>query len=62
MSQLVSQAMVTDASGVLAGVMTAFFLFFFFGWAAWAWWPGNRGLMDAAARLPLDDDQPAPGR
>lgn len=62
MSQVVHEVVFADSSGLLAGVMTGFFLLFFFGWAAWAWWPGNRSMLEAAARLPLDDDQSAPGR
>ena len=54
--------MFADFSGLLAGTMTGVFLLFFLGWAAWAWWPGNRSMMEAAARLPLDDDQATPGR
>ena len=62
MSQVAHEVMFADSSGLLAGIMTGVFLLFFLGWAAWAWWPGNRSMMEAAARLPLDDDQATPGR
>ncbi len=41
--------------GWIPGVMTLAFLLFFVAWVLWAWWPSNRQLMEAAARLPLDD-------
>lgn len=51
----------TTSLGWLAGVMTGIFLFFFSGWAAWAWWPGNRGRLEAAGRMPLDDESASGG-
>lgn len=42
--------------GWLMGLMTLVFMAAFLGWTAWAWWPGNRVAIDAAARLPLDDE------
>jgi cbb3-type cytochrome oxidase subunit 3 len=49
------------AEGTLMGVMTIVFLGFFVGWAVWAWLPANKGNMDAAARMPLDDGAPTGG-
>ncbi len=46
----------TTSGGMIAGTMTAIFLFFFTGWALWAWAPSNRGRFQAASRMPLDDD------
>ncbi len=48
----------SSAEGLLMGVMTAAFLTFFLGWAIWAWLPSNRQKMEAAARMPLDDEHP----
>jgi cbb3-type cytochrome oxidase subunit 3 len=38
------------------GVMTALFLLCFVGWIWWAWADGNRGRIEAAARMPLAED------
>lgn len=41
--------------GWLLADMTVVFFLFFAGWAWYAYRPGNRDLMEAAARMPLDD-------
>lgn len=46
----------TPEMGLLLGVMTAVFLACFVGWTVWAWMPKNRSNMEAAARLPLEDE------
>jgi cbb3-type cytochrome oxidase subunit 3 len=42
--------------GWLMGLLTVASTLFFVGWVIWAWWPSNRANMEAAARLPLEDD------
>lgn len=56
MNPLVEAARAGLTDGWLMGVMTVVFFFFFVGWTLWAWWPSNRETMDAAARMPFDDD------
>ena len=46
------------SAGVWSGIVTAVLLVTFLGGVAWAWNGRRRGDFDAAARLPLDDDQP----
>lgn len=41
--------------GVFMGLTTLSFLAFFLFWVWWAWRPANAALMEAAARMPLDD-------
>ena len=43
--------------GWLMGWMTVVFVAVFVGWALWAWLPSRKGAMDAAARIPLDNDE-----
>jgi cytochrome c oxidase cbb3-type subunit 4 len=46
---------------MLSGIVTAFLLLAFLGVCAWAWMPARKADFDAAARLPLaDDEEPAP--
>ena len=40
----------------LAGLAVLIFIAVFIAWTVWAWSPSRRELLDAAARLPLDDD------
>lgn len=46
-------------SGVWAGVITAVLLVVFLAAVAWAWSSGRRDEFEQAARLPLEDDDPA---
>ncbi len=41
--------------GWLLGAMTVVFLGVFTAWTAWAYNPRRRAALDAAARLPLED-------
>jgi cytochrome c oxidase cbb3-type subunit 4 len=41
---------------VIAGIVTAVLLASFVAGWIWAWRPSRRAAFDAAARLPLDDD------
>ena len=61
MNPIIEAAQTSVQHGWVMGVMTIFFLFFFVAWAFWAWAPGNRSRMDAAARMPLEDDGPGNG-
>lgn len=56
MSQLTTAVGEGSDGGLLMGVMTIVFFAVFVGWALWAWSPALRGEMEAASRLPLDDD------
>jgi cytochrome c oxidase cbb3-type subunit 4 len=40
---------------MLSGIITSFLLLFLAGWT-WAWSPRRKRDFDAAARLPLDED------
>ncbi|MFK7928548.1 MAG: cbb3-type cytochrome c oxidase subunit 3 [Myxococcota bacterium] len=42
--------------GWLMAVMTVFFMSVMTAWIVWTWWPSRRELMDAASRLPLEED------
>jgi cbb3-type cytochrome oxidase subunit 3 len=42
--------------GWLMGVMTAVFLAFFMGWVWWVFRARNKARLEAAARMPFDDD------
>lgn len=44
-------------SGTLSGIATLVLMLAFLGLAAWAWSPRRRRDFDAAARLPLADDE-----
>lgn len=44
------------ALGWLLGGMTVAFLAFFGGWVIWAWLPSNRARLEAAGRMPLEQD------
>lgn len=41
----------------LPGLITAALLLLFLGGIAWAWSPRRRAAFDAAARMPLADDE-----
>lgn len=56
MNPLIAEARTTVDGMWVMGFMTVAFLVFFLGWVAWAWWPTRRAAMDAAARMPFDDD------
>lgn len=55
MSQLM-HGIDTSALGWVGSAMTVLFTITFAGWAFWAWAPWNRANMEAAARLPFEDD------
>lgn len=44
-------------AGTVSGVVTALLLALFVGAWAWAWSEGRRAGFEAAARLPLDEDE-----
>ncbi|MGN6512126.1 MAG: CcoQ/FixQ family Cbb3-type cytochrome c oxidase assembly chaperone [Lysobacteraceae bacterium] len=46
-------------TGTLFGVSTTVLLATFVGGWIWAWRPGRRAAFEAAARLPLEDDNDA---
>jgi cbb3-type cytochrome oxidase subunit 3 len=56
MSQLTTAVGQASDGGMLMGVMTIVFFAFFVGWVVWAWSPALRSQMDAASRMPLDDE------
>ena len=43
--------------GLISGAFTAVLLLMFIGVVAWAWSARRREQFDAAARLPLDEDE-----
>ena len=45
---------------MVSGIVTAILLLLFLAGCAWAWSPRRRKTFDAAARLPLDDEEPRP--
>jgi cbb3-type cytochrome oxidase subunit 3 len=55
MNPIYSAAADAMQSGLLMGLMTAFFLVFFLGWTWWAYRPSAASDMEAASRMPLDD-------
>ncbi len=42
--------------GWLMGVMTIVFTITMVGWILWTWWPSHRAKLEAAARMPLEED------
>lgn len=42
--------------GESMAVMTVVFMTVMVAWTLWTWWPSRRAAMDAAARLPLEED------
>ncbi len=44
---------------MLSGIVTMFLLLVFIGMWVWAWRPARKPDFDAAARLPLADDEEA---
>ncbi len=44
---------------MLSGIVTSILLVIFLAGWAWAWSPRRRADFEAAAKLPLDDAQPA---
>jgi cytochrome c oxidase cbb3-type subunit 4 len=42
---------------MISGVITAILLTVFIGGWIWAWRPARKAEFDAAARLPLDDEE-----
>lgn len=44
--------------GTLQGIWTIVALVIFIGIVAWAWSSRRKSEFDAAARMPLDDDEP----
>ena len=47
---------------MIQGLITAFLIVAFLGGTLWLWSGKRRAALDAAARLPLDDEAPAPVR
>lgn len=45
----------------LRGILTGILIVLFSGIVIWAWSSARRKAFDAAARLPLEEDQPAGG-
>lgn len=45
---------------MVPGIVTAILLVLFIAGVAWAWSPRRRKTFDAAARLPLDDEETRP--
>lgn len=45
------------SSGVLSGIFTVILLVAFIGIVAWAWSSRRRDQFEAAARLPLEEDE-----
>jgi cytochrome c oxidase cbb3-type subunit IV len=45
----------------LRGILTGILIVLFSGIVIWAWSAARRQAFDAAARLPLEEDQPAGG-
>lgn len=56
MSAFLKQAIEPGGYSWLGAGLTTTFLVCFSFWIVWAWWPGNKARLDAAARMPLDDD------
>lgn len=48
------------SAGEISGVVTAILLVAFIGGWIWAWRPSRRADFDAAARLPLEDNDREP--
>lgn len=48
------------SSGTLSGIVTAALIVLFVGLCVWAWSAKRRKAFDEAARLPLEEDKPAP--
>jgi cytochrome c oxidase cbb3-type subunit 4 len=46
------------SSGTLSGVVTAILIVLFVGVCIWAYSSRRKARFDAAARMPLEDDQP----
>lgn len=46
----------TAQMGWLMGVMTIVFATTMVAWIVWTWWPGHRAALEAASRLPLDEE------
>lgn len=44
--------------GWLLGATTVFFIASFAGWVWWVFRPANAATMEAASRMPLEDDDP----
>ena len=42
---------------MLSGIVTAGLMLLFIGGWVWAWRPARKPVFDAAARMPLQDDQ-----
>lgn len=42
--------------GWVMGSMTLVFMSVMVGWVVWTWLPSRRATLDAAARLPLEED------
>ncbi|MGY0505820.1 cbb3-type cytochrome oxidase subunit 3 [Luteimonas sp. e5] len=49
------------SAGVFSGIVTAILLVLFVAGWIWAWSPKRKRSFDAAARLPLDDQEPDAG-
>jgi len=45
--------------GTVRGLITLLLMLLFIGMTVWLWRHGNKHRFDAAARMPLEDDEPA---
>lgn len=43
--------------GGLMGAMTVLFFACYIGWALWAYLPSRRAAMEAASRIPFEEDE-----
>jgi cytochrome c oxidase cbb3-type subunit 4 len=46
----------SNVSGIVSGIFTAVLILLFIGLVAWAWSARRRSTYEAAARLPLEED------
>lgn len=55
MNVVLHQAAGLVQQGWLLGFTTILFMSIFVGWIGWLWAPGRRSEMEAASRLPLEE-------
>ena len=56
MNPVIAEGVSTVSGTWIMGVMTGLFLAVFVGFGLWAWAPGNKAAMEAAGRIPLDEE------
>lgn len=56
MNPVFKHVAVNSEHGPLLGVVTLLFLACFVYWTWWAFWPSHRESLDAASRLPFDEE------